>query len=329
MFRVSALVSVIEKVAIEQKRSLTDLFTYYAYYRLAPNRPRRAVQDVIINIFEVEYKGKGYTTTNLLYDVEEFVKAIRLIESSQDNTAIVAMRYLPNETYWLTISASAKKENYEDFKELTREIRRLFYLYWIAGYTSQKVRQLSLKIINMIKSKKPLDDIKKIIEDKLEDDDVYRLAAMNLNGEVYGQRWLKPLLLTIEYEYSEPAKIVYIDIKDVHIEHILPQEWKKKDYWKNYWTEEEAKRWLNRLGNLTLLYSKMNKEIQNAPFPEKLKYYKGLEERVPTSFILTRILRRYTDWTPKEVANRHKWLMSEIFKILNIPTKYLRPAEKH
>jgi len=198
----------IEEAAIEQNRSLTELFTYYVYYRLAPNRPRRAIQDVMNSIFS-EHKKAGHTTTNLLYDVKGFVESINSIEKLQSNTAIVTMKYLPNETYWLTILASAKKENYKDFEKLVGEIRRLFYLYWIAGYTVQKVRQLSLKIIDMVKSRKPVDGIKEIIEDKLKDDDVYRLVVENLNSEVYGQRWLKPLLLMVEHEHSEPVKTIY------------------------------------------------------------------------------------------------------------------------
>jgi len=309
----------VEEAAIEQNRSLTELFTYYVYYCLAPNRPKRATQDVMNDIFE-KYRKAGYTTTNLLYDVKDFVESINFIENLQNNT-IVTMKYLPNETYWLTILASAKKENYKDFEELVREIRRLFYLYWIAGYTSQKVRQLSLNIINMVKSRKTIDDIKKTIEDKLEEDDVYRLVVENLNGEVYGQRWLKPLLLIIEYEYSEPVKTVYVDLKRVHIEHILPQKWRDNEYWKTRWTENEAGKWLNRLGNLTLLYSRVNEKIRNASFLEKRDYYKGLEEEAPTSFILTRKLFKFNDWTPKEVTERHNWMIDEISRILNIQYK--------
>ena len=312
----------IEEAATEQNRSLTALFTYYVYYHLAPNRPKRATQDVMNDIFE-KYRKAGYTTTNLLYDVKDFVESINFIENLQNNT-IITMKYLPNETYWLTILASAKKENYKDFKELVGEIRRLFYLYWIAGYTSQKIRQLSLNVINMIKSRKTIDDIKKTIEDKLEEDDVYRLVVENLNGDVYGQRWLKPLLLIIEYEHSEPVKTVYVDLKRVHIEHVLPQKWKDNEYWKASWTENEARKWLNRLGNLTLLYSKINEKIRNASFIEKQDYYKGLKEEAPTSFIITRKLFEFNDWTPEEVAERHKWMIREVSRILNIPTKHLK-----
>ena len=312
----------IEEATIEQNRNLTELFTYYVYYRLAPNRPKKATQDAINDIFE-KYRKAGYTTTNLLYDVKDFVESISFIENLQNNT-IVTMKYLPNETYWITILASAKKENYEDFEELVREIRRLFYLYWIAGYTSQKVRQLSLNVIKIIKSRKTLDDIKRIIEDKLEEDDVYRLVVENLNSEVYGQRWLKPLLLIIEYEHSEPVKTVYVDLKRVHIEHVLPQKWKDNEYWKTHWTENEARKWLNRLGNLTLLYSKINEKIRNASFLQKQDYYRGLKEEAPTSFILTRKLFKFNDWTPKEVTERHKWMIDEILRILNIRSSNCR-----
>ena len=311
----------LESVATEFGRDLAELFTYYAYYRLAPNRPRRAVHEVIGNIFNND-KRNGWLTTNFLYDVKEFVDAIRDIEESQSDRTILTMRYLPNETYWLTVLASAKKENYRDFKNLAKEIRRFFYLYWIAGYTTQKVRQPSLRIIDMIKRKKPVDVIREEIKNRLEEDDVYRLAIENLNGNVYGQRWLKPLLLMIEYEHSEPAKIVYLDLKNVHIEHILPQKWKGNNYWKERWDENNAKKWLNKLGNLTLLYKRMNEKIRNASFPVKLKYYKGLEKEAPTSFILTRKLWQYNDWTPREVDNRHRWIMNEIINMLNIPRKY-------
>jgi len=312
----------IEEIAVEQNRNLTELFTYYVYYRLAPSRPRKAVQDVMDDIFR-EYQKKGHTTTNLLYDVKDFAESISFVENLQNNT-IITMKYLPNETYWLTILASAKKEDYKGFDELAKEIRRLFYLYWIAGYTTQKVRQLSLEIINKIKSGESINSIKETIEKKLRDDDVYRLAIENLNGKVYGKRWLKPLLLLIEYEYSEPAKTVYVDLKRTHIEHILPQEWEKVRYWTERWSKDEAKKWLNRLGNLTLLYSKMNEELQNAEFPKKLKYYKGLQDKAPTSFLLTRKLFEIKEWTPDEARKRHEWIITEVSRILRIPKKYIK-----
>ncbi|RLF00602.1 MAG: hypothetical protein DRJ59_07085, partial [Thermoprotei archaeon] len=135
---------------------------------------------------------------------------------------------------------------------------------------------------------------------------------------------LKPLLLIIEYEHSEPVKTVYVDLKRVHIEHVLPQKWKDNEYWEARWTENEARKWLNRLGNLTLLYSKINEKIRNASFIEKQDYYKGLKEEAPTSFIITRKLFEFNDWTPEEVAERHKWMIREVSRILNIPTKHLK-----
>ena len=77
-------------------------------------------------------------------------------------------------------------------------------------------------------------------------------------------------------------------------------------------TEEERKKWTNRLGNLVLLSGIKNSKAQNYDFGKKKDiYFKGKS----TAFKITRYLESIETWTPEEVKKRHEALLAEAKKI--------------
>ena len=91
---------------------------------------------------------------------------------------------------------------------------------------------------------------------------------------------------------------------DVHIEHIHPV---KAQLW-NY-TEEDHEKYLWRLGNLTLLGSKLNETVKNNVFDVKKNSYKN-------SWIQPTIdLLNYDQWTPKEIEDRQNKMAELALKI--------------
>ena len=82
-----------------------------------------------------------------------------------------------------------------------------YYSYWIAGYTASKIKQISFNIIGWIKNRKNIDEIIKGLDEKTEVDTVYKRSRENLdNDDVYGERWLRPLLVAIEYRQTDDSK---------------------------------------------------------------------------------------------------------------------------
>lgn len=91
-------------------------------------------------------------------------------------------------------------------------------------------------------------------------------------------------------------------------------------------------KYLNILGNMTLLSGKKNKQAQDYPFNEKIKVYSGLGKNGNKAECITsfRITQKIVDdynankyrkvWNEQSIIDRHNWLISEIGKILEIDT---------
>lgn len=86
------------------------------------------------------------------------------------------------------------------------------------------------------------------------------------------------------------------------IEHILPQN--PNDEWWKVFTREEHARFVNTLGNLTLVTSKMNQEVSNSPFMKKKPVFES-----ESKYKMTRdFAKEHTVWTPDLLEKRSKKL---------------------
>lgn len=98
----------------------------------------------------------------------------------------------------------------------------------------------------------------------------------------------------ISFRYQDP---------DITVEHILPQGEDYLDGWEEF-TKDDSGKYIQRLGNLTILHRRDNKsgEEYNQNFAAK----KGLYERC--SYGITKELCRHDDWSPKAIISRQKKL---------------------
>ena len=242
---------------------------------------------------------------------------------------IYSFWYIRWSMYWKAILLTALKEDFPDYKELAKELRRFYYIYWIAGKTLTKVKQTSFNIINWIKQKETISSIKENLNKKIEQDGVLSEAVNNLRKkDIYYEKWIKPVLLMIEYHVGDGSNLNYIawDNK-LHTEHILPMN--KKDSEWNHITPEVEEEFLHSIGNLTLLSGKKNIEASNAPFDEKLKVYEGkgkYEDKKEgiTAFKITQKIvndskgNQFPIWDEKSIKSRRDWYFDKIKSILNI-----------
>ena len=157
------------------------------------------------------------------------------------------------------------------------------------------------------------------------------LVKQNLNGDVYFERWFKPLLLTIEYNYTDDSKANYIELDNkIHVEHVLPKEFAKFSEW-GHFSKDDAEAYLHSLGNLTLLSGKKNIEASNNPFETKLEVYKGLgkyknKKSGYTAFDITQkiIHDQINCWDINEINKRKNWYLENIEQILDIDLNDLK-----
>lgn len=300
----------IEKIAEDNDETVADILTYYGYCIFA-SKPKRALNEE----FEKYFKGKD--SNKIVYDIRKFSGYYDDIMETKSKT-VDSLQNLPDKVLWKTVLITAKMKDFADFTQLCLELRRLYYSYWIANYTTAKTRDFSFNLVQLIKKGKAANELRKKIDEKMQEDSVLEWAKKSLESNAYGYvSWLKPLLVMIEREQTDES--VFIDYsRNLHIDHILPDEWKKNQYWKTRWKEDEAEFWLDKIGNLTLLSGRKNIQASNSEFGKKKKIYQGKGIDGTTSFEITKRIISNQKWTPNEVKQRQKWLMSQTKKILDI-----------
>jgi len=147
-----------------------------------------------------------------------------------------------------------------------------------------------------IRTAKQLFDSFKI----LPTDDDFRTAFKKANvSKPSLARWY---LTKLETAHSgNKLKPVSRDIDEVNLEHIMPQ----NPIVNLTYSDDELKKYTNRLGNQTLLESKINSHIGNKDFREKKRFFRS------SDIELTKALCDYTEWGIAEINDRQEKL-SEI-----------------
>lgn len=302
----------IEKTAEDVEESLESLFTYFEYYLLARN-PKYTMYDELRRTSF--FKKKPNT---VVYETRRFFKDFQEIYDTESKL-VNSFWYLPNQVFWKSILTTAKYEKFRNFNGLCKELRKFFYSYWIAGYTTSKIKQMSFRLIGLIKKGKNLNDIRKEIDKKMSNDNVLKRMKENLDNDAYWERWHKPLLILLEYEQTDDSKVTYIEIdKNLHTDHILPNGWATNAEWRKVWTKEKADKWLNKIGNLTLLSGKKNIAARNDSFRKKKGIYRGKGIDGTTAFLISQEILFKRNWTEGHVKDRQKLMVERTERLLGV-----------
>lgn len=162
--------------------------------------------------------------------------------------------------------------------------------------------------------------IRSTIDNKVLRDNVKKIASERLEGDVDKEAWIKAILLLAEYERTDDSKVEFVEINGrLQFEHVLPTEWNKNPEWKKTWNDQEAKSWLHKMGNLTLLAGRKNASAGNEYFNIKKDVYLGKgKNKGITAFAITQELLTKSTWTTNEVSNRQTSLLKEIKKNLEV-----------
>lgn len=271
----------IESIIGFTDEKMEGILNLYLYFLITQN-PKKSLQD------ELKQQFKNKDSQKIILDIKKFAENYsEIVNSTQDNY-ISMLKYLSHNVYWKSILTTAKHTDYKEYDSLKTIITRYFYQSWIAGGTSNRIKQTAFNILKSVKTGISIDDyiliendeeiikdgIKTIIEKNLNKYDNYK---QSLSGNyLYWERWLKPLLLSVEYFENEKKDFVPIT-RDLQIEHILPQTWDAEKSWdgvllnwKDSFSEDEAEKLINSLGNLTLLTGKKNIEASNCNYDKKI-----------------------------------------------------------
>jgi len=310
----------------ELDANLTDLFTYYEYYLLVSN-PKKSLVD------ELKAQFKGKDSNVVLRDFKNFVECYKNIYNSADKLT-TTFWYLPWATYWATMLIAIEHVSYPDKEELKKTIQRFFYLNYISGKTLNGLKQTFLNLIGSIKKKEPISRIIRTLETKLKNDNIIETALTKLQGEVYYENWLKAILVLIEYYFTDEQDVAFIslDAKTINAEHIYPQNPTENSEWYSMFPNGE--KYLNTLGNLTLLSGSKNRYAQNFTLKEKINIYQGLDKhgkktvtkqgKLTVYNISQKIVNDYyagvynEEWNEQAAKDRFNWLCTQIGDIFDI-----------
>ncbi len=185
----------------------------------------------------------------------------------------------------------------------------------------------SVRYIASIVVKKYLDDknITQRFKENLQDSNLYTKFYF-AGKSVKKNSWLKPVLILVEYFVSDDSypKRIQMD-KNLHVEHILPQNPDPSSQWVKDFSEEERGLYTHSLANLTLLGGTKNAQASNLDFKDKKKIYMGeirsrktKTSKVMTCYKMTIDVAQYTEWTPKSLETRKEELIQIIEGVLTL-----------
>ncbi|MDE0119188.1 MAG: DUF262 domain-containing HNH endonuclease family protein [Bdellovibrionales bacterium] len=310
---------------------IDDMFTLYVYYKLASNPKRN-------NYDEVESFSKNEDSNAVINNFKNFCSLYGEHISNSNNKIINCFRYLRWKYHWKAILITALKSNFSEYKELTFELRRFYYLNWIAGKTVNTIKQTSFNLIKFIKEKRPLSFIKEELNKKLEEGDIFQLVLSNLKSNVAKSSWIKPVLMMIEYKQTDEEDKDFVSLyRKVHLEHVLPVQYRKISGWEHI-EKDTADNYLHSIGNLTLLGGSKNVEASNNSFKVKLNVYKGAgkhnkSKKGVTSFQITQRIaqnvyeRDIEKWNKQSIEDRWNWFLDELQTLLRIDASSIYVSE--
>ncbi len=169
------------------------------------------------------------------------------------------------------------------------------------------------------------DQINTEVNTKMPSKKVFFNELMN-KSDIYTskKKFTAQLLIRIDEfineEYNRKNTSQY---EKVEIEHIMPQNYGKWLKENEYLNEEDAAYYVNSLGNLTILSSKLNNEIKDNVF--SIKKEKLLEKG---TYIINNYLNQLSYWDIDSIRERTEYLCEQINKIYDFDNLFIELGEK-
>ena len=206
----------------------------------------------------------------------------------------------------------SKKEVEKAFKLiLAISVRNLIYGQ-IGGGTLEKEFSRTAKAVSDGKIKNASDLRKELQSIKVHDIDFHRAFSEHKVSQAYLARYYLSALESYSNGEANPEGSLNRNTNVKNLEHILP---KSIDNQTKAWPSfnfDQHKLFWNRLGNLTMLDSKMNTTLGNSTFLTKKEIYGE------STFSLTSKLSEYKDWSPATIDQRQKEFADWAVKIWNV-----------
>jgi len=206
---------------------------------------------------------------------------------------------------WLTSKDGAHRETEHFFARLDR----LAWIMRLAGTDPHEQELRFIQLTNAIGQASPVDEWPEFeISDKM----LAEALAILRSRTFYFKQMSKMALRRLCLEMGEDPG--FIDGELITVEHILPRKPPKDRQWlKSFAGLGGIKDHADRLGNLTLLTGKRNREADTKDWPVKRQVLKKCIEVDRRNFRLTSEAADYAHWTPLVVRTRTEKLITLLF----------------
>lgn len=211
-----------------------------------------------------------------------------------------------------------EKFNTQDLGKFIVLLDNKFMGDWVNRETPTKRLENMNKILKAIELAKNSNEV--VENQELFEFDRERFFS-EINGDIYGQRYCKYLLLKVE-NYKMASDMVFIsNYKNISVEHILPQSPKAESLWRKEFTDDEREYWTNKLANLMLITRRNNSQLSNSEFKEKKERYS--KENL-TIFPSNNYIYLNTEkWSVSELKKRQVEI-NRIFGSQDAPEPYIK-----
>jgi len=115
-----------------------------------------------------------------------------------------------------------------------------------------------------------------------------------IEGDVYGRRFARYILLKLDYYYQNQAQRMHFET--LSVEHMLPQTPKDDSQWVKDFSNDQQKTMTHKIGNLVLITRRKNTSQGRLDYKDKKKKY--FSKNIDTCPSSLRVLNKYDIWTP-------------------------------
>ena len=254
-----------------------DRFLSFVRTILLKNKPASNLLDEYEkNIYQKNILKKGKNTIYFLIELDEiYDKIIDLNDENLSNeykNLVTIMKIGLHSDEWIpAVMSYFLKFEYYNLDKFIKKLEYKFVGDLMSNVYPSKRRENLNNIIKTIEIVNK-ENIDTLFENKELFDIDKNIFRNNINGEVYGKKYTKYLLLKIEYLMSDNS-VHLSNYKEISIEHVLPQNPLKKSHWRRDFTENQRKNWTNKLSNLVLISNKKNVKLANLDFNKKKEEY--------------------------------------------------------
>lgn len=263
------------------------------------------------NIFLAERLNKGDDFFNFINRYKENYEY--LFDTTQDKQ-LKSLLMLMQVGFESDIWIAPLLKYYDKFKEenLVKFVEKLnnkFASDWISQLTpTERIKNMN-EIVNKIDN---ANNSEEILQDTALNINKQELTAF-IEGNVYGKRPTRYLLLRLNYLYSDIDTVLSLP-ETISIEHILPQNPKADSQWKADFDEEARELWTNKLGNLIILSRRKNSSQSNLDYEKKKqKYFKGNVNLGRSAFIMSK-----STWELDDLQENHKDAVAKLKESFDI-----------